>query len=80
MSTIEHEPDLRGPAVVVQGSFLEGFKITGPFESIFQACDWIEHHTPAGIMNLPSFSSVMLLEEPKSCSLFAGKSAKESIQ
>lgn len=61
--TQENEaPDTRGPAVVVNGSLLSGFKLTGPFETIEEASTWYKE-TTRGKLGVPCL--IMLLEEPK---------------
>ena len=39
----DEQPDMRGPAVVIQGSLLGGVKaIYGPFDSVNAAVEWVK--------------------------------------
>lgn len=58
----EREPDLRGPAVIVEGSVLGGFNFTGPFEHIEAANQWHQERSLAGALGLPC--TVILLVNP----------------
>jgi hypothetical protein len=57
--------DLRGPAVVVRGSVLGGFKFYGPFPTIDDACEWCRTKTLAGVLGV-NHDTIVLLEEPRS--------------
>lgn len=61
---MENTPDLRGPAVVVVGSPISGYILTGPFETIDSAADWAVNHSIPGILGV-SNHSIMLIQEPK---------------
>jgi hypothetical protein len=64
-SAISDTPDLRGPAAVVLGSVLGGFKFYGPFPTIEAACEWCQTKTVAGVLGV-NRDTVVLLEEPRS--------------
>ena len=54
--------DSRGPAIVIQGSVIQGFKFHGPFETIAEAVKWWQS-TPLGkLEQMPV--TVALLEQP----------------
>jgi len=61
----DEPPDLRGPAAVVRGSVLGGFKFYGPFPTIDAACDWCQIKTLAGVLGVNN-DTIVLLEEPRS--------------
>lgn len=58
----EREPDLRGPAVIVDGSVLGGFTFIGPFDTIDEAARWHSTKRLAGHLGLPT--TIVLLEKP----------------
>lgn len=60
----EREPDLRGPAVIVDGSVIGGFTFTGPFATIDEASKWHRTKRLAGAIGLPA-TAIVLLEEPR---------------
>ena len=59
----EREPDLRGPAVIVDGSVIGGFTFTGPFATIEEAAEWHRTKRIAGSLGLPV--AIVLLENPR---------------
>lgn len=63
-SANDDTPDLRGPAVVVRGSVLGGFKFYGPFPTIEAACEWCKNKTLAGVLGV-NYDTIVLLEEPR---------------
>jgi hypothetical protein len=63
-SANDETPDLRGPAVVVRGSVLGGFKFYGPFTTIDDACEWCRTKTLAGVLGV-NHDTIVLLEEPR---------------
>ena len=65
IESISATKDLRGPAVVVRGSVLSGFKFYGPFDTIDAACEWCEKKTLAGVVGINN-DTIVLLEEPRS--------------
>ena len=60
----EREPDLRGPAVIVDGSVIGGFTFTGPFATIDEAAEWRRTKTVAGAIGIPA-AAIVLLEKPR---------------
>ena len=56
-------PDLRGPAVIVDGSVLGGFTFVGPFDTVEAASEWHARKRLAGYLGLPA--TIVLLEEPR---------------
>ena len=59
----EREPDLRGPAVIVDGSVIGGYTFTGPFDTIEEASEWHATKRLAGYLGLPA--AIVLLEKPR---------------
>ena len=59
----DREPDLRGPAVIVDGSVIGGFTFTGPFDTIEAAAEWHKNKRLAGYLDLPA--TIVLLEKPR---------------
>ena len=59
----ERGPDLRGPAVIVDGSVLGGFTFTGPFDTVEAASEWHAKKRLAGYLGLPT--TIVLLEKPR---------------
>lgn len=57
-------PDLRGPAVVLRGSPIRGFNVTGPFPTIEAAVEWCREFPASGLAGDVATDSVMLLESP----------------
>lgn len=64
MSDDRDEPDFRGPAVIVSGSILGGFKFIGPFDTIDLALQWHYASSLEGILGIPV--TVVLLDNPES--------------
>ena len=60
----ERGPDLRGPAVIVDGSVICGFTFTGPFDTIDEAAEWHKTKRLAGHLGL-SAAAIVLLEKPR---------------
>lgn len=60
----ERGPDLRGPAVIVNGSVIAGFTFTGPFATIEEAAEWHRTKSLAGHLGLPA-AAIVLLEKPR---------------
>ena len=56
-------PDLRGPAVIVDGSVLGGFTFVGPFDTVEAASEWHARKRLAGYLGLPT--TIVLLEKPR---------------
>lgn len=61
----DEQRDERGPAVVVRGGVIGGFKFYGPFDSIEDAVEWCETKTLMGAVYGASNDSIVLLEQPK---------------
>jgi hypothetical protein len=59
-----HEPDLRGPAIIVTGSVISGFKFHGPFETIDDAARWYETKTISGLLGI-GCCTIVLIEKPE---------------
>lgn len=59
----QEEADNRGPAVVIEGNPIEGYKLIGPFETIDMAVDWCKNYSLPGILGVAS-QSIMLLDKP----------------
>jgi len=62
MSRPDDEPDLRGPAAVVEGSVLGGFEFYGPFATIDDAARWHATTLP-GILGC--HATIVLLRKPE---------------
>ena len=60
----ERDPDLRGPAVIVDGSVIGGFTFTGPFATIDEAAEWHRTKRLVGAVGLPA-AAIVLLENPR---------------
>jgi len=56
-------PDLRGPAVIVDGSVINGFTFTGPFDTVEAAAEWHATKRLAGYLGLPT--TIVILETPR---------------
>jgi hypothetical protein len=59
----ERGPDLRGPAVICDGSVIGGFTFIGPFDTIEAASEWHAKKRLAGYLGLPT--TIVLLEKPR---------------
>jgi len=59
----ERGPDLRGPAVIVDGSVINGFTFTGPFDTVEAAAEWHAKKRLAGCLGLPT--TIVILETPR---------------
>jgi hypothetical protein len=59
----ERGPDLRGPAVICDGSVIGGFTFIGPFASIEAASEWHAKKRLSGYLGLPT--TIVLLENPR---------------
>jgi len=59
----EREPDLRGPAVIVDVAVIGGFTFTGLFDTIEAASEWHTTKRLAGHLGLPA--TIVLLENPR---------------
>lgn len=66
----ERGPDLRGPAVIVEGSVIGGFKFIGPFETIEAASQWHDKFSLPGLLGLQV--SIVLLESPTDHAVMQG--------
>lgn len=60
----EPPPDYRGPAIIVEGGVIGGFKFIGPFEHIDAALKWHKEKSLPGVLGLSA--SVVLLVSPES--------------
>lgn len=75
MDEIEREqPDMRGPAIVVRGSVLVGFKFYGPFATIDAAVKWYGQ-TVLGELTVGVV--ITLLEKPDAAAIETTKGERD---
>lgn len=60
---IDSSKDLRGPAIVVRGSVIRGFRFHGPFRTVEDAYEWCNTKTLDAVLGRPE-GTVVLLENP----------------
>jgi hypothetical protein len=53
------DPDLRGPAIVIKGSFLSRFRFIGPFQTVAAASEWCDN-TISGKLGVGNHTVVLL--------------------
>lgn len=63
----QEEPDLRGPAVIADGSVTIGFRFIGPFTTVDAALKWYKESSISGLIGIKCTIVLLINPDTEGC-------------